>query len=71
MAKQPNQSPMRFATAGFELIGGMLVFMWFGYLFDNWQNTEPWGLVVGAIVGIVGGLYKLIREVQSAYSEDD
>jgi F0F1-type ATP synthase assembly protein I len=46
---------------GTELAGGLLVFCLLGYWIDYKFGTRPWGLVIGAILGIVGGLYNLIR----------
>ena len=65
MGREPGKNPMRFASSGFELVGVMLFFMGLGYLFDQWQDTKPWGVLAGATYGIVGGLYKLIRDVQN------
>lgn len=52
---------MRFASVGVELAaavgGGCLL----GYWFDRHFGTGFWGLLVGAAVGIVGGLYNVIR----------
>ncbi len=31
-----------------------------GYFFDRYFGTLPWGLVVGAILGFVLGMYQLI-----------
>ena len=32
-----------------------------GWLFDRWQDTAPKGLLVGAAIGIVVGLWSLIK----------
>ena len=32
-----------------------------GWLYDRWQGTAPTGLLVGAVIGIVVGLWSLIR----------
>lgn len=37
-----------------------------GWLFDQWQGTQPKGVLVGLIVGIVGGGYNLIRQAVAA-----
>lgn len=63
MSDDPKSNPMRFAMVGFELVGVMGVLMYAGYLFDEWQQTDPYGILIGAIVGITGGLYKLILDV--------
>ncbi len=53
------------ATAGLALTG---------YWVDGKFGTQPWGLLVGVLVGIVGGLYNLVRDsmlaAREAQSED-
>jgi F0F1-type ATP synthase assembly protein I len=54
------------ATAGLALIG---------YWVDGRFGTRPWGTIVGVVVGLVGGLYNLVREsleaVREAKAEDE
>jgi len=54
-------SVWRLATTGMELtasvVGGTLL----GYWVDRRFGTEHWGLLIGAGIGIVGGLYNLVR----------
>ena len=38
--------------------GGCLL----GYWIDRRFETQPWGLLIGATVGIIGGLYNMIRK---------
>lgn len=51
------------ASAGVELaaaVGGCAAI---GYWIDrHWENEQPWGLVICSVVGIIGGLYNLIRK---------
>jgi len=57
-----SQGTWRLATVGMELAaavgGGCLL----GYWVDREFGTDPWGLVIGAVLGIVGGLYNLVRK---------
>lgn len=32
-----------------------------GWGFDRWRGTEPWGLVIGVILGFVTGFYLLLK----------
>ena len=32
-----------------------------GWLYDRWQNTAPTGLLVGSVIGIVVGLWSMIK----------
>ncbi len=57
----PN--PWRYAGKGFELLGSILVFMLLGYWLDRkFEKIAPWGMVTGAVLGIIGGLYNLVRQ---------
>jgi len=64
-AAEPSNAH-RLASAGIELAGGVLLFAGGGYLLDNWWGTTPWMLVVGAMLGLAGGMYRLIKAVQEA-----
>ena len=49
---------------GFGLtVGGILLLGGLGYAFDRWQGTEPWGLVIGLVLGVLVGFYSLIKTV--------
>ncbi len=49
------------AGAAFELAGSVGGGCLLGVLFDRWQNTPPWGLLVGALLGMTIGMAALIR----------
>lgn len=51
----------RLSAAGIELAGGVLLFAGLGWLADRGLGTAPWLLVTGAILGLIGGLYLLIK----------
>lgn len=62
--KQPDPDRWRFATAGLELVGAVVLLAWIGHLIDGWLNhTRPYGLIAGALIAIAGGLYRLTRDV--------
>jgi F0F1-type ATP synthase assembly protein I len=42
---------------GLEMVAPILV----GLFADRWWGSEPWGTVIGAGVGLVGGLAHLIH----------
>lgn len=51
------------ATAGYLLIGSLALMGGLGYAFDRWRGTQPTGLVVGLLLGVVVGLYLLAKEL--------
>ncbi len=48
-------------AAAYGLIGAIFLFGALGYAVDRWQDTEPWGLVSGLLLGVVVGFYELIK----------
>jgi F0F1-type ATP synthase assembly protein I len=63
---------MRLATAGVELAATLVGACLLGYWIDLRFGTDPWGLLICAGIGIVGGLYNLIRrQVHRAVRDAD
>jgi len=60
---------VRHSGVGLELAGALAGFALVGYWIDRWYKTEPWGLVIGVILGMVGGLYNLVRQSLQAVRE--
>jgi F0F1-type ATP synthase assembly protein I len=60
---------VRHSGVGLELAGALAGFALIGYWIDRWYETEPWGLVIGVILGMVGGLYNLVRQSLQAVRE--
>ncbi len=48
-------------SVGWELSSFTLLGLAAGWWFDKRFRSSPWGVLVGALVGIVSGLYRLIR----------
>lgn len=48
-------------TVGWELASFSILGVGLGYWFDGHFKSSPWGTLVGALFGIVLGLYRLIR----------
>lgn len=59
----------RLAGIGFELVAGVGAFILVGYWWDRHFGTGPKGVVVGAVLGLIGGMYNLIRQSLSATRE--
>jgi F0F1-type ATP synthase assembly protein I len=51
------------ASAGYTLIGALMVLGGIGYAIDWWLGTAPWCLVAGLLLGIVVGFYELAKTV--------
>ena len=66
---------VRHSGVGLELAGATAGLALIGYWVDGRFGTRPWGTVIGVVVGLVGGLYNLVREslnaVREAKAEDD
>jgi F0F1-type ATP synthase assembly protein I len=61
-----NAPGMRYAGLGIELaaaVGGLSLV---GYWVDRHFGSGPWGLLGGALIGLVGGMYNLVREALAA-----
>ncbi|MBI4060260.1 MAG: AtpZ/AtpI family protein [Elusimicrobia bacterium] len=48
-------------SVGWELTSFTLLGVGLGYWLDGRLKSSPWGTLVGALFGIVLGLYRLIR----------
>ena len=51
------------AAASYSLIGAILLLGGAGHLLDRWQQTEPWGLLAGLLLGLLVGFYELAKTV--------
>jgi ATP synthase protein I len=64
--KSPAQSTDTSAIArGFrlstELVAGVLVGAFIGWLLDRWLGISPWGLIVFLLLGFAAGVLNVIR----------
>lgn len=61
-SKEGSNSALAVAlSVGWELASFSLLGVGLGYWFDGHFESSPWGTLVGALFGIVIGLYRLIR----------
>lgn len=54
---------------GIELAAAVAGFTLLGYWWDRHYGTAPWGLLIGMVLGLVGGMYNLIRQSLRASRE--
>jgi F0F1-type ATP synthase assembly protein I len=59
--KKKSPAWIRLAGGGFELAASVVGFTLLGYWLDRHFGWRPWGVLVGALLGIVGGLYNLVK----------
>ncbi|MDH3744726.1 MAG: AtpZ/AtpI family protein [Acidobacteriota bacterium] len=57
---------MSLAGLGMELTAAVIGATLLGFWIDRRLESEPWGVVIGALVGIVGGLYNFVRQASRA-----
>ena len=60
MPRKPNRAPS--LGTGFELVAAVLGFSLVGYWLGGKYGDVLVGTAIGAVLGIVGGMYNLIRQ---------
>ncbi|HKI85225.1 MAG TPA: AtpZ/AtpI family protein [Thermoanaerobaculia bacterium] len=63
MASPENEDRgwIRLGGLGIELVASVAGFVAVGFLLDRHYGWSPWGVLIGAALGFIGGLYNLIR----------
>jgi len=69
MNERRYPSWVRYSGVGLELAGAIAGLALIGYWVDGRFGTGPWGIVVGVFIGLVGGLYNLVKESLAAVRE--
>ncbi|HEX4964013.1 MAG TPA: AtpZ/AtpI family protein [Thermoanaerobaculia bacterium] len=69
MAAGPKSGWQALSGIGFELVAAVVGFTLIGYWWDRHFGSSPWGLLAGAVLGMIGGMYNLIRRSQAAFKE--
>ncbi len=73
----PTENPLvtygRYGALGFEFAGAVLAGIFAGRYADSYLGTTPWLLILGAVVGMAGAIYRLIVVLQqlSHHGHDD
>lgn len=60
---------IRYSGVGLELAGATAGLALLGYWIDSRYGTAPWGILGGFVIGLVGGLYNLVKESLEAVRE--
>ncbi len=59
-----------FLTLGFQLAAAVVVFLLIGHWVDNRFGIAPFGKLVGAVLGSIGGFVKFFKTVASLTSDE-
>ena len=51
------------ATAGYTLLGSIIMLGGIGYAVDSWRGTSPWFLLAGLLLGVVVGFFELAKVI--------
>jgi F0F1-type ATP synthase assembly protein I len=62
MPTRDNNNWGRYFGIGLEVAVGVSLGFLIGWWLDSRFGWEPWGTVVGAMLGLAGGLYLLLKE---------
>jgi len=54
---------------GLEFAGATIGLGAAGWGIDAWLGTEPWGMLIGGLLGVTGGMYLLIRNALAAQKD--
>jgi ATP synthase protein I len=60
---------IRYSGVGLELAGATAALALVGYWVDGKFGTSPWGILIGVFIGIVGGMYNMVKESLAAVRE--
>ena len=64
MAKNHSGRPawLKATGVGVEFAGAVAGFTLVGYWIDRKYETSPWGVLIGVSLGLVGGMYNMVRD---------
>lgn len=54
-------------AAGIALFASVATFCAVGWFVDKWFRTDPWGLIIGIVLGSAAGLYEFVRISSKTY----
>lgn len=70
--QQPSRPPwMKLSGIGIEFAAAVGGFALVGFWVDLKFQTKPWGVLIGAVLGLTGATYNLIKASMAAFKESD
>ena len=51
------------ASAGYTMIGAIILLGGIGYAIDSWRGDSHWFLLAGLLLGLIVGFYELAKTV--------
>lgn len=61
--KQLLQALSLVSTLGFMLVIYISVGLFLGYWLDQWIGCSPWGILIGAFLGVVSGFRAIYKKI--------
>jgi len=62
--KKDKVAELQYSSAGFELMGHIIVFAIIGYYLDKYFDSSPWLLTLMMISGMISGMIRMIQVVK-------
>ena len=60
-----------FLTMGFQLAAAVVFFLLLGHWIDKKFGTEPFGKLIGVVIGSTGGFIKFFKTVASITADEE
>ena len=64
-SRPPSNEAGRVLGVGLQFAGAIVLFLFAGKWVDSRLGTEPWFLLLGVLVGLVGGFISLYRQLNA------
>jgi F0F1-type ATP synthase assembly protein I len=73
---QPETTPAKrissdAAKAAIDFASATAVGSGLGFAFDRWQNTMPWGLLVGLLIGVAAGTKMMLQAEKTRQKQEN
>lgn len=69
--RNDSTSWWKYYGVALEFVGVTLLFGYFGYLADEHWDSEPKGMIIGGAIGLIGGMYLMVKAVWPMFRDED